>query len=178
MSTNSNTILTTKLTVEAEYTALIAGIQSLPDTSFTLNGVTYLKADLVQLLQKRVDAAEATKTSKAAWLANVQAERESDAQVAPLRAAMKGLVQTRFGKNSPKVRDFGFAPAKPRVTTPAKKAAGALQMLATKKVRGVMGKKQRKAIKSPAAPAPVTPAAPQPVATPAAGPGNRGGSSG
>jgi hypothetical protein len=170
MSQNPETILSTKLTVEAEYEALIVGVQSLPDTSFILNGITLAKPDLVQRLQKRVDAAEATKTSKKQWLADVQVEHAVNADVAPLRAAMKTFVETRFGKNSSKLRDFGYPPAKPRKTTTAKKAAGVAKAKATRKVRGVMGTKQRKAIVAPAAPPPAeaTPPAEAPAPPPAA----------
>ena len=160
-------IATQKVTVEAEYLALIAGFGT--DLAgvdpVVLLDTSYARAALLAKFQSRVDASQATKASRASLRTAVSSEQALDAEVGPLRQAMKQYLQSRFGKNSPKLQAFGFTEAKRPQKSAQSKAGAVVKMQATRDARHIMGKKQRLAIKAPAgaadetpAPAPETPA--------------------
>jgi hypothetical protein len=161
------TIATQKVTVEAEYTALINGFGT--DLAgldpVVLVGVSYARATLLAKFQSRIDAAQATKNARADLRTAVAGEEALAEEIDPLRKAMKQFLQSRFGKDSPKLQAFGFTEAKATQKTAASKAGAVTKMLATRKARHIMGKKQRLQIKAPVAPTDTAPAATPPVAT-------------
>jgi hypothetical protein len=167
-------IATQKTTVEAEFKALIAGINSqLPDeTSFVINGTTWARADLVAQLQSRIDAAEATKNARTSLHTAVSAEQATQLKIAPLRAGFKTYLQGRFGKSSAELQLFGFTPNKTPQKTAQTKADAVAKAKATRKARGTAGKKQKSQIHgtapatAPAASPSTTPTSPA-VTTPA-----------
>jgi hypothetical protein len=158
----------TKLSVEASYQALVAGMLASygPTATFTIRGVTYSRDQLVQRFQQRIAAAEQTKSSKNAWHADVQSERQVDIDVRLFREGMRSHLEATLGKDSANLRDYGFSPRKPRTKTVKVKAQALAKAAATRAARQTMGKKQRKAIKAPPAPQPT--AAPPNAAPPPA----------
>jgi hypothetical protein len=159
-------ISTQKATVEAEYKALITGINSelVDETHFMLNGTLMAKPELVAHFQSRLDAAEKTKTQRTALHATVGAEHALNLEVAPLRMGFKTYLQSRYGKNSPELQKFGFTPAKKPQRPVAAKATGIAKNQATRIARNTIGKKAKLQIKgtvpsSSAAPTPATPPA-------------------
>jgi len=166
-------IATQRAKVEAQFTALVNGINSLvPDTTMVLGDQTIAKTVVVSRLQARINAAEATKAARIALHNAVAAEALTVADTTPLVVDLKAFFQGRFGKTSPKLQTVGFTQAKVPQISAATKASGAAKATATKKAVGPTGKKQRKAaaaaIKANAAAqasAP-TPPAPDPVAAP------------
>lgn len=157
-------ISTQKATVEAEYKALITGINSelAGETHFMLNGTLMAKPELVAHFQSRLDAAEKTKTQRTALHATVGAEHALNLEIAPLRMGFKTYLQSRYGKNSPELQKFGFTPAKKPQRPVAAKATGIAKNQATRKARNTIGKKAKLQIKgtvpsSSAAPTPPTP---------------------
>jgi hypothetical protein len=179
-------ISTQKATVEAQYTALKAGIMS-PDfndvTSVMIGKKVYTKAELAAEVQAVLDAVEKTKADRTTLHASVGEEKATRARVGPVRAGFKQFLYSRYGKNAPELQKFGFTPAKVPQKSVAAKAAGVAQAKATRTARSTMGKKQKldvtasevtlsRAVPSPApAPAPAQTAAPAPAAhgTPAGG---------
>lgn len=173
-STNGTTpmkIATQKSDVIAEYTALSDGLKTdLTDVdTITLDGVDYKRTDLVARFDGRVAAAQKTKAQRAALSQSVADEKADDEEVRPLRNALKGYLKTRFGKESPRLQKYGFTPNKPSKKKASVKAAAVEKAQATRKQRGIMGRKQRAEIKAPAASAaaPVAAPPPAPAATPA-----------
>jgi hypothetical protein len=150
-------------------------------TSLVIDGKPYQTADVIAVVQARVDAAQAVVDSRATWQANVLADK---AERAKARTFMSGLVQAlrvAFGNSVDVLADFGLAPHKPRaVRTPEEKAKATAKAKATRIARHTMGPKQKLAVKgavpqaAPATPAtataPTAPAgasAPAPAAAPA-----------
>jgi hypothetical protein len=178
-----------KAAIEAEYKALIAGINSeLADvTSITVLNVVYTKQALVDKFQGRIDAAEKTKTARTALHALVAAEQDIALDVGPIRMGFKQFVQGRYGATSPELQKFGFTPNKVPQRPVASKQSSIAKSAATRQARLSVGKKQRLKITAPptptaaapadAPPATAAPTAPAegttpaaPVATPAAAP--------
>jgi hypothetical protein len=156
---------------QARDAQVIAGIQKhLPNvSSLALLGTTYTPADLVKLVQSRIDSANGAATTKANWHSTVVADRTLNTNLTPVLRALRQYVINVFGETSPILADFGFSPPKKATRTPEEKAAAAAKAKATRGLRHTMGKTQKKAIKA-AAPtaAPATAPSPAPVPTPTA----------
>jgi hypothetical protein len=177
MSSTSGTIpmqiATQKSDVIAEYTALSDGLKTdLTDVdTITLDGVDYKRVALIAKFDGRVAAAQKTKAQRAVLSQCVADEKANDKEVRPLRNALKGYLKTRFGKDSPRLQKYGFTPDKPPRKRASVKAAAVEKAQATRKQRGIMGRKQRTEIKAPAAaPVAAPPPAPAPAPAPAARP--------
>jgi hypothetical protein len=183
----------TKVDLQTQYQSVIAGLLTFyaATDTFLMKSGTYTRDQLIARIQSFVAALETTKGSYQQWRSDVQAERELEQAVAPLRAGVRGIVQTRFGKDGTQLLQFGFAPAKVATRTPATKVLAAAKGKATRALRGTKGSKQKSTVKatvmsvtvtgpaaetsSPTAPAapsasnePATPPAPAPAAAPAA----------
>ena len=142
-------------------------------TPLPLAGSTYTMATLVQLIQSRIDAANAVITARATWLHAGEAYNALNTNVTQVVRALRQYVINTFGPDSPVLADFGFTPPKKAEMTPEAKVARAEKSAATRKARGTMGKKQKAKIKGtvPATgttPAPSDPASPPASATPVA----------
>jgi hypothetical protein len=182
---NTNSTLTVmniaaqKATVEAEYKALIDGINSElgADTSFIINDESFTKADLIGRFESRLEAAQKTKTNRTALHLCVASERAIALEVAPLRMGFKTFLQSRFGKSSPKLQKFGFVQAKKPQRPAVSKATAVEKNKATRTVRNTVGKKARLKITAPSKPVPAAAPAgqsepkPAPKASPNPNPG-------
>ncbi|HEV3192752.1 MAG TPA: hypothetical protein VGY54_19725 [Polyangiaceae bacterium] len=163
-----------KTDLQASYQALIVGLQGLyqPDDMFHMKSGTYGRDALVGQFQTFVGLTEKTKQAHLAWRDAVQAERDFELQVRPLRQGVRGIVTVRFGKDGTKLMQFGFTQGKQSKKTAATKAEAVTKTKATRVARGIKGKKQRKAIKAPLPAAPssgqTAPAASAPAAAPSA----------
>jgi len=142
----------------------------LPGRTFILGGMTWKEKDLVAVLQRSVDAINASDAAQIAWKGAVGKQTAAKAAATPLISSIKTYIGVTYGKTSTMYQTmFGLPqPAKPTVAT---KVAAVTQIKATRKARNTMGKRQRKAIKGGIAPAPA------PVTSQPAG-GNTGGGSG
>jgi len=173
---------TNKTTTLARDAQVIAGIQKhLQNTSsLPLVGSTYTPADLVKLVQSRIDASGQSDATKATWHSSVLAGETLNTKLTPVLRALRQYVINVFGATSPVLADFGFVPPKSATRTPEQKAASAAKAKATRKARGTMGKKQKKAVKGDVTGIIVTPttsvsgvvAAPTASAPPATAPVN------
>ncbi len=161
-------ISTLKSDLLAAYTALKSGIQNeLPDASFVVQGQTISRDDLLTKVQGRIDAANKTNAARTALHLCVEAEHEVDQGVKPIRAAIKQLVQSRYGKDSALLQKFGFTEDRRAKRSAQSKAQAADKARATREALGTKGKKQRKNAKKALQSAPAeTPAQPPQGQTP------------
>jgi hypothetical protein len=164
-------VTTQKLDTEAEYQALIDGINAmLPGVDpFDLAGQSIPRAQLLAAFESRVDAARSTKAQRLALLAAIAHEKEVNSRTKPLRAAFKTYAQGRYGKSASELQKFGLVPNRTPKKTATKKAAAVAKGQATRKARGIQGRQQRAAITAGAPAASATPS-PTPLPAPAAPP--------
>jgi hypothetical protein len=157
-----------KIDITAQLTTCQEGLTAhYPATqTWTFNGTTYKRGDIINALQGVIDAAKATEQDHQKWRDAVAAEVALREQLRPVLTALRQWLESQWGgASSPKLAQFGFKPTKPRIVSAASKAAGAARARATRKAK----KAALDALKAGAAPV-VAPAVPAPVATPAPSP--------
>jgi hypothetical protein len=143
--------------------------------TLVIGSTSYKTADIIGTLQARIDARNATASSRATWQAAVQAERDQRAKTQTVVSGLQQAVQVAFAGSIDALADFGLKPRKPRVMTPEQKTEAAAKAKATREARHTMGPKQKAKIKGTVStdPAPATPpstggATTAPKATPTA----------
>lgn len=77
--------------------------------------------------------------AKAAWQEAIRQYQAIDAKATPVITGLKQFVLNTFGRNSPQLADFGFAPRKVTTLTPAKKQQAVQKRAATRAARGTKG---------------------------------------
>ena len=126
---------------------LIVGFpKRLASAEILVNGTTFTATTAVTFFQTRVTAATLAVTTRAAYLAAVKA---ADAAESATAATVSGLIEAiyvAFGDDPAALADFGLAPRKKAVLTPAQKLAAAEKAKATRIARHTMGSKQKAAI--------------------------------
>jgi hypothetical protein len=167
-----------KAALQTSYVALIAGLQAnyAPDYVFELPMGSKTTLEVVAMLQQFVQAAETTKGSYQSWRNDVQAERQIEQQVAPVRAGIKLALQSRYGKSGLPLLSYGFLPQKVTDKTVTSKAAAKVKGEATRAARGTVGSKKKLAVTgnvtgvtiTPITSTPATPSAPAPAPKPSA----------
>jgi hypothetical protein len=154
---------------QARDAQVIAGIGKYLQTvsSLPLLGSTYTPADLVKLVQSRIDSANGANASKATWHSKVVEDKTLNTKLTPVIRALRQHVINVFGEASPVLADFGFTAPKRATRTPEEKAAAAAKAKATRAARHTMGKKQKKDVKGTVpTTAPATAPSPAPAPTP------------
>ncbi len=142
-------------------------------TSMVIAGASMTTKDIVGSLQSRIDTAKAAQSTRATWLAAVQADRDDRDKTKTFVSGLKQALLVAFAGQIDTLADFGLTGRKPRVATPEEKLAAAAKAKATREARHTMGKNQKAAIKgtvTPTAPAPAAPTVPTPIVTPPAAP--------
>ena len=173
-----------KLTFITLLQALISAIETeLPSVqSFTLNGRTITRTNLLAALQAYIDAAAGTATANQGWRAKVSAEKSARTEAADLVSGMKTYAESTYGKGSLELIKFGFSPAKPAVMTVVTKVVSVTKGAATRALRNPLTTAQKKALKGSVGPTiEIQTNEPRPVASPPApvpAPTGRPGSSG
>lgn len=168
----------TKIDLQAAYQALISGLAAnyQPTDTFLLPSGTVTRDALIAQFQGFISVTETTKSANQSWREAVQAERSALVVVAPVRQAVRSVIQGRYGASATQLAQFGFSPRKATVRKAATKAVAVMKMKATREARSTKGKVQKKDIKG-AAPAvtvegtsvvAVQPVAAAPVVAPAA----------
>jgi hypothetical protein len=130
--------------------------------TFALDGKAWKTVDIVGVCQAAITAMQAVDPSKVTYESAVEKQKTAVAAAKVLVAALKVYIGVVSGKTSETFKNFGFG-AKPATPTPTTKVAAAQARAATRKVRGTLGKRQRKAIKASAAAAPTAPAVTTPT---------------
>lgn len=164
---SSTTTAPNRVSTQGKDQQVIVGIKQDLQTmsSLPLGGATYTPSSLTAFIQSRIDAANAVLAAKANWQNASKTYEAINAQATIVVRELRNLVIGAFGASSVKLGDFGFAPTKRKVQTPAEKAEAAVKRAATRKARNTMGKVAKLAIKG--APPAATPAAAAPTTTPA-----------
>jgi hypothetical protein len=122
---------TSLLTVDRN---LIAGIKKHLTKSepITLNNHKYSAAELIQVLESRVEAHAPVALAKAAWLKAARAKEERLSATDVLVQAMKLYFLVRYGTSADVLADFGLVPKTRKAPTLAEKYAAASKAKATK----------------------------------------------
>jgi hypothetical protein len=157
MSTNSKQ---NKVTRQARISQVILGIQKyfMNQPAIVLGDTSFTPTHLVETLQEAQTAATQTSKAKAAWMADVQTERDVLGKLGPLLRYIRSFVIAQYGdtqSSSQKLEDFGYSPRKVTTKTVAVKAQAAATAKATRVARATKGTKQKANIKGTAAPATV-----------------------
>jgi hypothetical protein len=140
-------------------------------TSVVIAGASVTTKDIIGTLQARIATAKAAQSTRATWLAAVQADRDDHDKTKTFVSGLKQALLVAFAGQIDTLADFGLTGRKPRVLTPEEKVAVAAKAKATREARHTMGKNQKAAIKGTVAPtAPAAPTVPAPVVTPPAAP--------
>jgi hypothetical protein len=125
---------------------ILAGIDAhLPAVkSITLGGVPYTRKELVELIQQDLAMIDASAKAKAAYLTQIQVERNTHAKVSPVLRFLKAYVIVQFGDAQDamsKLEDFGYSPRRVGSLTVAEKAGAQEKARATRDARRPSGKK-------------------------------------
>jgi hypothetical protein len=156
----------TRLSRQAADQKMVDGVSQYMSqlASIHVAGHSMTPAEMVQLLQSRLDAAKAVIEAEAALRAAIQAERDLRVKTATTVSSLRQLVGGMFSQAPDMLAVFGLKPRKGSSLSAEARAQAVLKGRATRKARHTMGKKQKLAIKgalpetSPTAPA--TPAEP------------------
>jgi hypothetical protein len=160
----------TKVVLQASYQALVTGLQSTyqPTDTFDTTQGTYTRDELIAQFAMFIGTGETTKAARQDWLAAIEAEQAALLQVAPLRAAVRSVLQARFGKTGLGLTKFGFSPSKTPKKSTTTKAGAVAKTKATRQARHTMGKVQKQGITGDVVGITVTPLVAGPP-TPASG---------
>jgi hypothetical protein len=131
--------------------------------SLLIDGKQHKPADVVQVVQGRLDASKAVETDKATWQSAVKANKDQRAKTRVFITQVRQALLVMFASSIDILADFGLTPRKQRAPTPPVKVAAAEKAKATRVARGTKGKKQKAKIKGAAPQA--TPATPPTPAT-------------
>jgi hypothetical protein len=145
--------------------ALVAGlIEHAPAVpSLLIAGAWITNRDMVARVQAQLDTAQLAQSTRATWMAAVQAERVERARTKKFVSSLRQALLAAFGEQVDTLADFGLTPHKQHVRTPEEKLAVAAKGSATRAARHTLGPKQRAAIKGtpvPTAEQPTTAVAP------------------
>jgi hypothetical protein len=139
------TTKTNQTTVQTRDAQIVAGIgkhlQNVP--SISLLGTSYAPGDLTKAFQAQISALATLAALKAQVTAAVAAARTQDVDLSALSTALKTYLVNEYGKASPVLGDFGFAPHKVAPRNPVNKVIAAERLRATRKERGTMGPVQK-----------------------------------
>lgn len=137
-----------KLDVQAAWSALIVGLRKnyAPAETFRMPGGTLTRDELAARLQRFIASAEKTKAKQREYLAAVQAERRTFAELRSTYDCAVSILRGHHGKASRQLLEFGIAPAKPRQVSVATQLVAVEKANATRIARGTMGKRQREKI--------------------------------
>jgi hypothetical protein len=108
-----------------------------------LGGRQFTPITLENFIQDRVDAANAILVAKAAWQSAILTYEALCDDTDLVLGDLKGFVIGAFGRDSPKLADFGYTPPKKAALTEDQKAVAVAKRAATRKARGTMGPKAK-----------------------------------
>jgi len=129
----------------AQYQALEKGLLTYCATTvFTYAGQSYTTSQVLALIAALLNVKIAVAPAKATWLAAVQAADEAEAADGEIVRGIRDLIALMF-KNAPAtLAALDIAPRKPRAPLSAEERVAAnAKMAATRKARGITGKKQK-----------------------------------
>jgi hypothetical protein len=139
------TTKTNQTTVQTRDAQIVAGIGKHMQNvaSISLLGTSYATGDLTKAFQAQISALATLAALKLQVKAAVAASRTQEVELSALSTALKTYLVNEYGKASPVLGDFGFAPRKATPRDPVKKVLAAERLRATRKERGTMGPVQK-----------------------------------
>jgi len=116
-------------------------------------------ADIVKILQSRIDSCQAVVAAEAARNTAVKADRDERAKTAILVSSLRRMVVGMFSQSPDTLATFGLKAPRLSKKKVATKAAAVAKGVATRKARHTLGRKQKATIKGqpPATPPPANP---------------------
>ena len=169
MSTTPTTVnvsaqkATIAVLLAALHQGLSTGLAGVDTIEF--DSVSHARTDLVARVQAILDAIAGVKAARTTLSQAVASQKAAIAQGRLLRSGLKRFLQAKYGPTSPKLQEFGFAPARTPKTPLKAKAEGKAKAAATRLARGTKGKKQKLAIKGTSTPSATAPTGPNAPAT-------------
>jgi hypothetical protein len=129
--------------------ALIDGTQKFLSqlTSLTVGSQTVTPADIVKVLQARIDAGRAVQTATAARTAAVKANRDERLKTSSFLTAFRQIVVGMFRQSPDTLAVFNLSAPKAGKRTVKVKSTAVAKSKATRTARNTMGSKQKKSIK-------------------------------
>ena len=139
-------------------------------TQMTVVGQPMKLSDLTAIYQAALDTRSTLLESHTAYEQALKARNGAETTRLATDKGLKAWVITTFGAGSAQASDFGFSPATVKAKSAETKALAVKKVLATRKARMTLGKRQKASIKGTveAPTAPADPAITAPAATPAA----------
>ena len=111
--------------------------------NLVINHVRYTVDSLAAEFEAHLQAMARVHSLTLERSAAIEAERAMEAKVARIFAGVKSIAESMMGKHGARMRHFGIEPdKKPHMTVETKLVAN-VKRQATRKRRGIMGKKQR-----------------------------------
>ncbi len=146
MATNAKVNRTMQQTVDQK---LIIGLKKHEATvpSFVIGGTSFKTADIIGILQARIDARNAAVATKATWQAGVKADHDEREKSKAVVSGLQQALRVVFSGMIDSLADFGLKPRKSYVLTPEAKQVAAAKAKATRAARHTMGSQQKKAVK-------------------------------
>jgi hypothetical protein len=128
---------------------MIDGVQKFLSTiaSLPVSSQTVTPADIVKVMQDRLNASKAAVTAEAARAAAVKADRDTRKRTAAFVSSLRRIVQGMFSQSPDTLAAFGLKPIKAPKTKVETKATALAKSTATRKARKTMGKNQKKNVK-------------------------------
>jgi hypothetical protein len=136
--------------------------------SLVIDGEKLSAAEIINLLQGRIDAAVHVTATRAAWQLAVKQNRAKEDETKQSVSTIRQTILLMYASKNDVLADFGLSPRRARrALTAAEKVDVTDKARATRQARHTMGKRQKETVKGDASNAPpvvVTPPAVQPVA--------------
>jgi hypothetical protein len=136
-------------TMQGKSQLILKGIQQELQLIATLPlaGETYTPQTLADFVQGHIDLGNEIDVAKAAWLDKVAEHEAMSKKMRVVSSDLRNVVMASFGRKTPKLATFGFAPFKTPVLTSEQRALATAKAQATRKARRTMGPKQKAKIK-------------------------------
>jgi hypothetical protein len=116
--------------------------------TFVLSGKTFSRADLVRVLDLRIDAAPPVAKARAAWLALAHAEQETVDSTEDIIRDLKQALLLLYGASPDVLADFGLTPRKKTRALSTKEQSKRVALAeATRKARHTMGPRQKRVVR-------------------------------
>jgi hypothetical protein len=144
---------TNRATETLKLTQIIVGITKYITAALVIAGKSMTQQALLAVFQDALQADKDLDAARAVVSAKLQARRAAYATARSLDRAIKKQVEVTYGPDSPVLKDFGFAEAKPPRTSSEVKAESARKGRATRAAK----KAALKAVTAKPAPGPATP---------------------
>jgi hypothetical protein len=112
-----------------------------------IDGKKYFVADIIAVLQDRIDVATAVVTARAALHRAVRADRAKVAETKRFVSAVRQTLLIMYGSHADVLAAFGLKVTERRALKVAEKVERIARAEATRKARHTMGKRQKEGIK-------------------------------